>query len=408
MFAVQEEMDGQIPIACAGYVGHQDLKACPADTLMAMNLFLLNLQMMDKWRPSEISEKELQIMMEEAPRRQIRYRGEGHNTCGPFVMPISVDGVWIYQPVLVLEDGDFGEGLVLGESFMQSMGVAPIIEQGVIQRDTRSSTMTRLKNDDKETSARALLDAGAGPNVMALGIWQTLGRPELLPQAKKFLNADNSLIQEQGRTKPILLEFPGRMETEPIQTYVSFVVIEARGQENIILGREFMLETSVVVDVTEKEARIEKCHNQVMEIPELSELGGLMLLQPLDLMPAQTQVCLLKSDDHSSGEVYVEALDLAGNACKLMASLCTMEDDRVWVPIVNSGRHRVQMDAGNVFGRSYMIQPQVVEEIAEVNEQDLEASDRTYESETSSGEEENVEQEEDLDKRLHYYAKAWL
>ncbi len=119
------------------------------------------------------------------------------------------------------------------------------------------------------------------------------------------------------------------METEPIRTYVSFVVIEARGQEKIILGREFMLENSVVVDVTKKEARIEKCHNQVMEVPERSELGGLMLLQPLDLMPAQTQVCLLKSDDHFSGEVYVEALDLAGSACKLMASLCTMEDGRV-------------------------------------------------------------------------------
>ena len=48
VFAVQEEMDGQIPIACAGYVGHQDLKTCPADILMAMNLFLLNMQVMDK------------------------------------------------------------------------------------------------------------------------------------------------------------------------------------------------------------------------------------------------------------------------------------------------------------------------------------------------------------------------
>ncbi len=128
-----------MPRACAGYVGHQDLKTCPAETIMAMNLFLLNLQMMDKWRPSEISEKELQIMMKEAPRRQIRYRGEGHNTYGPFVMPISVDGVWIYK------DEDFDEGLVLGKNFMQSMDVAPILEQGVIQLDTGSTTMTRLK-----------------------------------------------------------------------------------------------------------------------------------------------------------------------------------------------------------------------------------------------------------------------
>ncbi len=203
-------------------------------------------------------------------------------------MPISVDGVWIYQPVLVLEDEDLDEGLVLGRNFMQSMGVSPIIEQGVIQLDARSSTMTRLMNGDKEADAYALMDTGAEPNAMTLGIWQALGQPELLSQAKKILNADNSHIRAQGRSKPILLEFPGRMETEPIRTYVSFVVIEARGQEKIILGREFMLENSVVVDVTKKEARIEKCHNQVMEIPERSELGGLMLLQPLDLMPAQT------------------------------------------------------------------------------------------------------------------------
>ena len=121
-----------MPRACAGYVGHQDLKTCPADTMMAMNLFLLNLQMMDEWRPSEINEKERQIMMKEAPRCQVKYRGKGHNTYGPFVMPISVDGVWIYQPVLVLDDGDFDEGLLLGKSFMQSMGVAPVLEQGVI------------------------------------------------------------------------------------------------------------------------------------------------------------------------------------------------------------------------------------------------------------------------------------
>ncbi len=151
--------------------------------------------------------------------------------------------------------------------------------------------MARRKNDDKEASVRALMDTGAGPNIMTLGIWQALGQPGLLPQTKKFLNKDNSLIRAQVRTKPILLEFPGRMETEPIRTYVIFVVIEAKRQEKIILGREFMLESSVVVDVTKKEARIQKCHNQVMEVPERSELGGLMLLQPLDLMPAQTQVC---------------------------------------------------------------------------------------------------------------------
>ncbi len=67
---------------------------------------------------------------------------------------------------------------------------------------------------------------------------------------------------------------------------------------------------------------------------------------------------------------------------------------------MNSGRHRVLMDAGSIVGKSYMIQQKVVEEIAEVREQDLEASDRTYESETSSGEEESAEPDEDLDKRL--------
>ncbi len=81
VFAVQEVMDGQIPIACAGYVGHQDMKTCPAETLMAMNLFLLNLQMMDKWRPSEISEKELQVMMKEAPRRRIKYTTTPRHGC---------------------------------------------------------------------------------------------------------------------------------------------------------------------------------------------------------------------------------------------------------------------------------------------------------------------------------------
>ncbi len=52
-----------------------------------------------------------------------------------------------------------------------------------------------------------------------------------------------------------------------------------------------------------------------------------------------------------------------------------MDDGKVWAPIVNSGKQRVQIDAGSVVGKACMIREQAVEEIAEVNEEDLEASD---------------------------------
>ncbi len=162
--------------------------------------------------------------------------------------------VWIHQPVLVIDGENFKEGLVLGRRYIQRIDMVGLLdEEGVVQLDPRSGTLVIVKAAGNEVKIRALMDTGAGPNIMTRGVWRELGSPALASQVVQLTGADSEPISAQGRFERVGVCL--RSDQEDINSIVSFVVIETIGREKIVLGREFMTENVVTIDVTTDDRR---------------------------------------------------------------------------------------------------------------------------------------------------------
>ncbi len=144
------------------------------------------------------------------------------------------------------------QDFVLGRSFLESSGLRRAIDSyGRVIIDSIASTTVRLVINGVEVKAKALLDTGAGPNVMTEGLWRKLKSDHLLEAAPNLYSADRLTIKVHGRTPPVQVLL-GEGDAMPVQ----FHVISSKSQDHLILGREFMTEYQLLIDLIMGEARI--------------------------------------------------------------------------------------------------------------------------------------------------------
>ena len=95
------------------------------------------------------------------------------------------------------------QGFVFWRGFPESTGFRPAIESyGRVVIDSNASTTVRLVMNGVEVKAKALLDTGAGPNVMTGDLWRKLKSNHLLGAAPHLYSADRSTIKVHGRAPP--------------------------------------------------------------------------------------------------------------------------------------------------------------------------------------------------------------
>ena len=238
--------------ACCGKTRiYQDLLECATQTILSIEVFKECLIRLGKWDTEQSSEKEVDSMINSHKECKALYRDDLYEARGPYVVPIAIDGVWVYQPAVVTRDEKMAGKFVLGRSILDAACLRRTVDwHGRIILDDHSGASVLLKWTEG-ASTRALLDTGAGPNVMTEGIWQAIGGPSLRPYSNKLYTADKSTIRVMGRTPPVKT----RLGDHPTME-VSYLVIPSKGKNHLILGREFMMQFHVIVDLIRREARI--------------------------------------------------------------------------------------------------------------------------------------------------------
>ncbi len=88
------------------------------------------------------------------------------------------------------------------------------------------------------------LDTGVGVSVLSSEAWQKLGAPALKNWEVPIRMANDQPIRVLGISKEVYLIIAG------INLPVSFIVVESLGEDDFLLGRTFIREFDVLIDLS--------------------------------------------------------------------------------------------------------------------------------------------------------------
>ena len=89
------EAKALVEVECAGHMERQDLDERATETMISFPLFLDHLKAMGKWDPNVNTESEIRRMVLKTPPRRAEWRGKCLIVHGPYIIPISIDKIWI-------------------------------------------------------------------------------------------------------------------------------------------------------------------------------------------------------------------------------------------------------------------------------------------------------------------------
>ncbi len=171
--------------------------------MVHIEVFKICLKQLGRWDPEITPEKEVDQMIPAAKTRTTSWKGELYSCKGTFVLPVAVDGVWIYQPAVVTLDQRHKGDFVLGEHIPDSACLRRAVDwYGRVVLGAHSATDVNLQFGEESIITRALLDTGAAPNVMPEQLYEELDCGPLLEASPQLYSADKSAIKVLGRTAP--------------------------------------------------------------------------------------------------------------------------------------------------------------------------------------------------------------
>ncbi len=143
-------------------------------------------------------------MILRTPPRKAEWRGKCLIVHGPYIIPISVDKVWIYQLTSVTMYDELQQNIIIGKRTLTVRSHKdPFRATGRILLDAESGTEAALIWGGRKLRVRALLDTGASINIMTAGVWKAFNSPTLMSSTPKVLNADRTLIKSLGMTPQV-------------------------------------------------------------------------------------------------------------------------------------------------------------------------------------------------------------
>ncbi len=120
----------------------QDLDERATETIISLPLFLQHLKAMGKWDPNVNTENEIRRMVLKTSPRRAKWNGKCLIVHGPYIIPISVDKVWIYQLTSVLMyDDTLQQSIIIGKRTLTvTSHKDPVHATGRILLDTESGS----------------------------------------------------------------------------------------------------------------------------------------------------------------------------------------------------------------------------------------------------------------------------
>ena len=119
--AVQDwrEAKALVEVECAGHMEWQDLDEREKETLISFPLFLQHLKAMGKLDPNVNTESEVRRMVLKTSPRRAQWRGKCLIVVhGPYIIPIAVDKVWIYQLTSVSMYDTLQQSIIIGKRIL--------------------------------------------------------------------------------------------------------------------------------------------------------------------------------------------------------------------------------------------------------------------------------------------------
>ncbi len=146
--AVQDWRDAKalVEIECAGHMEWQDLDERATETIISFPSFLQHLKATGKWDPIINRESEIRKMVLKTSPRRAEWKGKCPIVHSPYIIPITVDKVWIFQLTSVSMYDKLQQSIIIGK---------------------RTLTVTSHK-DPFHATGRTLLDAESGTEVAIL------------------------------------------------------------------------------------------------------------------------------------------------------------------------------------------------------------------------------------------------
>ena len=194
----------------------------------------------------------------QAYSRIIEMAGKAYQCFGPFLTTIQLDGLEMRIPMFITTDDDYGAKLSLGDDVWKPRKIAAItgcldrsqVDYPTIEHPINENSRTELQV--RGMRFNVLVDTGAGPSCMARHVYTALGgKIEDLYQVGGRLTAANaSQLQVHGLSDKI------QFSIQEHEIDMRFFIVENLGADEIILGRDFLKDYDVLVDVPNNKIEI--------------------------------------------------------------------------------------------------------------------------------------------------------
>jgi predicted aspartyl protease len=194
---------------------------------------------------------------------------------GPYEARMNIDAVEMHCEVYVTKH-DFPEKMVIGADLWLPMNttketatIASIsqTEKGASEPALKLYDHCKLWLDVGNTRSIALIDTGACVSVMPWTILEREGmeREQLLPNQYDLMSASATKMNSLGITPPIKVRLGGKELTH------QFVVVDTMMEEVTLIGRDFLIEYDVVVDIPRQSICIRN-HKKLYNV-EVRQIG---------------------------------------------------------------------------------------------------------------------------------------
>ena len=171
---------------------------------------------------------------------------------------LNIDGTNIYTKTMITYDEDLAGQIYMGreELKVRSIGHCARLEEDVMHIGTEADVSGHVLDiSGKKTQLRGLLDTGAVLSVIPIETWNRMGfnRDDLIDSRIRLSAANKGALRILGRTPIIALILGER------NLWMSFFVVENLDEsEQFILGRDFIRNFDVTIDLSNAMFRIRK------------------------------------------------------------------------------------------------------------------------------------------------------
>ena len=137
---------------------------------------------------------------------------------------------------------------------------------------------------------KGLIDTGAGPSIMGITAWKSLGlEKELHPKHCNLVGVNGKPITTYGMADSVQFSVAG------IELETNFIIVQDLHEEDFILGRTFIRSHDILLDLNQRRMTIRRPDPKPLPVvPEEAPVAGLELAESLEIQPAEILVCKLK------------------------------------------------------------------------------------------------------------------